>query len=290
MTVGGLVAEAAAELRRHGVLTPELDAERLLRHALGWDRATLLASPAAPVAGEPARRFRSLVAERARRVPLQHLIGSQAFWRHEFRVTRAVLIPRPETELVVETALELAKGREKPLLVDVGTGSGCIALSLAAELPDAELHATDVSAPALEVARDNARRLGLEGRVSFRRGDLLEPVRELAGRFDLVLSNPPYVDPSERDSLEPEVRDHEPELALFPPGDALAIYRRLVPAALASLRPGGSLLVEIAPGLERPVAALFASVGFEEVQTALDLAGRARMLGGRRPARRPRLG
>jgi release factor glutamine methyltransferase len=290
MTVAELLAEAAHELRDGGVNAPEWDAERLLRHVLGWDRATLVASPRAPVASALARDFRGLVAERARRVPLQHLVGSQAFWKHEFKVTRDVLIPRPETELLVETALELMRAVERPLVVDVGTGSGCIALSLAAERADAELHATDVSAPALEVARENARRLGLEGRVAFHRGQLLEPVKALAGRGDLVVSNPPYVDPGERDALAPEVREHEPGLALFPPGDALSIYRRLVPDAIAWLRPGGFLLVEIAPTLADAVVLLFAGAGFEDVRAADDLAGRARAVRGRKSAGRPALG
>ena len=283
MTVAELLAEAARELQQHGVLAPEWDAERLLRHVLGCDRATILASPSAAVAAEPERAFRGLVAERAKRVPLQHLTGSQAFWKHEFRVTPDVLIPRPETELLVETALELLRGSERPLIVDVGTGSGCIALSLASERPDAELHATEISAPALEVARENARRLGLEGRVAFHLSLLLEPVSGLEERVDLVVSNPPYVGPTERDALAPEVRDHEPALALFPPGDALSVYRRLVPAAFEWLRPGGFLIVEIAPTLADAVSGLLAEAGFADVRLANDLAGRARLARGRRP-------
>jgi release factor glutamine methyltransferase len=288
MTVAELLAEAARELRERGVEAPEWDAERLLRHVLGWDRATLLASPTAPVTSEQEHGFRGLVAERARRVPLQHLLGFQAFWKHEFRVTSDVLIPRPETELLVETALELLRGSERPLIVDVGTGSGCIALSLASERSDAEVHATDSSEPALAVARENARRLGLEGRVAFHLGQLLEPVSGLAGRVDLIVCNPPYVDPVERATLAPEVRDHEPALALFPPGDVLSIYRRLVPAAFAMLRPGGCLIVEIAPTLADAVHVLFARAGLEDNRVASDLAGRARLVRGRRPLGAPR--
>jgi len=289
MTVAELLAEAARELEDRGVAAPAWDAERLLRHVLGWDRASLLASPGAAVAAEAEHSFRDLVTERAKRVPLQYLTGFQAFWKHEFRVTPDVLIPRPETELLVETALALVRGTERPVIVDVGTGSGCIALSLAAERPDAELHATDASAAALQVAHENARVLGLEGRVAFHLGRLLEPVTGLEG-WDLVVSNPPYVDPSERETLEPEVRDHEPELALFPPGDALSIYRLLVPGAFDWLRPGGWLIVEIAPALEGAVRDLFASAGFEDVRVANDLAGRARLVRGRRPMRRPAVG
>jgi release factor glutamine methyltransferase len=284
MTVAQLLAQAARELRDAGVESPDWDAELLLRSVLGWDRAALVASPETSLSLERDAEFRRLVAERARRVPLQHLTGTQAFWKQELRVTPDVLIPRPETELLVETALELLRERERPLIVDVGTGSGCIAIALAAEREDAVLHATDVSEAALAMARANARRLGLESRVAFELGDLLEPVAPaVRGRVDLVVSNPPYVDSAERDTLAPEVRDHEPALALFPPGDALSVYRRLVPAAAEALRPGGALVVEIAPGLDRGVADLFESAGFEAVAVRPDLAGRPRAVLGRRP-------
>ena len=284
MTVAQLLAEAARKLYDAGIDTAEWDAERLLRHVLGWDRAALLASPAEPVGSDAERAFHGLVAERARRIPLQHLTGTQAFWKQEFRVTPDVLIPRPETELLVEAALGLLRRTERPVIVEVGTGSGCIALALAAEREDAELHATDLSEAALAVAQDNARRLGLERRVSFRRGDLLEPVAAaVRGRAHLVVSNPPYVDSAERDTLAPEVRDHEPALALFPPGDALSVYRRLVPAAAEVLAPSGALAVEIAPALDRAVAGLLADAGFDAIEVRPDLAARPRVVIGRRP-------
>jgi release factor glutamine methyltransferase len=284
MTVAQLLAQAARELGDARVESPEWDAERLLRHVLAWDRATLVASPEASPSAEHAAEFRRLVRERARRIPLQHLTGTQAFWKQELRVTPDVLIPRPETELLVEAALELLRGAARPVIADVGTGSGCIALALAAERADAELHATDVSEAALAVARDNERRLGLEGRVAWQLGDLLEPVAAaVRGRTDLVVSNPPYVDEAERDSLAPEVRDHEPALALFPPGDALSVYRRLVPAAAEVLKPGGVLVVEIAPALDRAVAGLLEAAGFEGIEVRPDLAARPRAVLGRRP-------
>jgi release factor glutamine methyltransferase len=276
MTAAALVAEAARVLAAAGVDAPEWDAERLVRHVLGWDRAALLASPGHAVPGPEAERFATLVRRRASREPLQYILGTQAFWKHDFLVTPAVLIPRPETELLVETSLHLLEDVDRPRIVDVGTGSGCIALSLAFERPDAELHATDVSGPALRVARQNARRLGLDRRVTFHEGQLLEPVR--GQEVQLVVSNPPYVDPSERERLAPEVRDHEPALALFPPGDALAIYRRLVPAAARALRPGGALAVEIAPALPEAVSALFREAGFLEPSVLEDLAGRPRVV------------
>jgi release factor glutamine methyltransferase len=284
MTVAQLLAQAVRELRDARIESPEWDAERLLRHVLGWDRATLVASPEASPSAEHAAELRRVVRERARRIPLQHLTGTQAFWKQELRVTPDVLIPRPETELLVEAALELLRGAARPVIADVGTGSGCIALALAAEREDAELHATDLSEAALAVARDNERRLGLEGRVAWQLGDLLEPVAAaIRGRADLVVSNPPYVDQAERDSLAPEVRDHEPALALFPPGDALSVYRRLVPAAAEVLKPGGVLAVEIAPALDRAVARLLEAAGFEGIEVRKDLAARPRAVLGRRP-------
>jgi release factor glutamine methyltransferase len=292
MTVAQLLAQAARELQDARTLSPEWDAERLLRHVLAWDRATLVASPEVSPSPSHADEFRRLVRERTRRIPLQHLTGTQAFWKQELRVTPDVLIPRPETELLVEAALELLRGAARPVIADVGTGSGCIALALAAERQDVELHATDLSEAALAVARDNERRLRLEGRVAWRLGDLLDPVAAaIRGRADLVVSNPPYVDQAERDSLAPEVRDHEPELALFPPGDALSVYRRLVPAAAEVLKPGGALAVEIAPALDRAVAGLLEAAGFEGIEVRPDLAARPRAVIGRRPLRpRSRVG
>ncbi len=278
MTAAALLREAAAALETAGVPAPEWDAERLLRHVTGWDRAAVVARPDAPVDEEAAARFRALVARRAARAPLQHLVGTQAFWRHDFFVTPDVLVPRPETEVLVETALGLLRGASRPVIVDVGTGSGCIALSLAAERKDAEVHAVDLSERALAVARDNARRLGLEERVAFHHGDLLAPVAALRGRVDLVVSNPPYVDAADRDALAPEVRDHEPALALFPPGDALLFYRRLAAEAPALLRPGGWLAVEVGAGQAAAVAALFGHAGLAAAAPTADLAGIPRVI------------
>ena len=277
-----LVKDAAATLATAGVPAPEWDAERLLRHVLGGDQSALVANPDRAVAEPEEGRFRALVARRASREPLQYILGTQAFWKHEFRVTPDVLIPRPETELLVETSLGLLKDIERPLIVDVGTGSGCIALSLAFERPDAEVHSIDISAPALAVAAQNARDLGLEGRVAFHHGDLLGPVTHLSGRIDLVVSNPPYVDIAERESLAPEVRDHEPTLALFPPGDPLSVYRRLARASASGLRPGGCLVVELGQGQAASVEALCRTDGLVPTRLDRDLAGIPRTLTVRR--------
>jgi release factor glutamine methyltransferase len=276
MTAAALLEDAAAALAAAGVSSPEWDAEQLLRHVLGSDRATLVASPDRPVPEPDAVRFRALVARRAAREPLQYILGTQAFWKHDFLVNPAVLIPRPETELLVETSLELLKGVERPVVVDVGTGSGCIALSIASERPDAEVHATDISDAALEVARENARRLGLGGRVTFHHGDLLEPLSGL--EVHLVVSNPPYVDPAERDALAPEVRDHDPAVALYPQDGVLPMYRRLAEGAARILRPGGWLAVELGQSLAEPVAAECRAAGLIASPPQPDLAGIPRVL------------
>jgi release factor glutamine methyltransferase len=218
---------------------------------------------------QDAARFLSLVEERASRKPLQHITGRQWFWRHEFVVTPDVLIPRPETELIVEAALGLLRPLGRALVVDVGTGSGCIALSLAAERLEATVLATDISPEALRVAATNRRHLGLEARVHLVEGDLLEPVQEEAGRIDLVASNPPYV--REGDPLSPEVRDHEPALALFPPGDEYAVYRRLAPQAFTRLRPGGFLLLEVGRDMAETVCRIAEDAGFDVPRVIEDL-------------------
>jgi release factor glutamine methyltransferase len=273
-----LLREASAALATAGVPNPSWDAERLLRHVLAWDRATLVSRPQAEVAPDLAARFRDLVGKRSTRIPLQHLTGTQAFWKHDFLVTRHVLVPRPETELLVETALALLRDVPRPVIVDVGTGSGCIALSLACERPTATLHATEISAPALAVARRNARRLALERRVSFHAGDLLAPVLSLAGGVDLVVSNPPYVDPIDRNGLAPEVRDHEPAAALFASEPPPGIYERLARQALRVLRVGGRLLVEIGCGQEAAVTGALERGGLAVRATYPDLAGIARAI------------
>ena len=252
---------------------------------LGWDRALIVtrASEAVPPGAE--ELFRAAVEQRALRRPLQHLTGVQAFWRHEFLVTPDVLIPRPETELLVECGLELLRGVSAPVIVDVGTGSGCIALSLAAERPDAEVHAVDVSAAALRVARGNASRLRLEGRVAFHQGDLLAPVAHLAGRVDLVVSNPPYVRAEDLAGLAPEVRDHDPRLALVPAEGATALYGRLLAGAGAILGPRGAVAVEVGNGQADLVVELAHAAGLSDVEVRPDLAGIPRAILARPAAR-----
>ncbi len=278
MTVAEALRHATARLNEAGIDSPDHDAEVLLRHVLGWDRARLLVESTTSLRPEAESSFLAKVAERAGRRPLQHLTGEQWFWRHAFRVTADVLVPRPETELIVEEALRLLAGQAAPLVVDVGTGSGCIALSIAAERPDAEIVAIDLSPAALEVARENAGRLGLTNRVRFLSGDLLEPIRDLAARVDIVASNPPYVDPRAAPGLAPEVRLFEPALALFPPGEPYHLYRRLVPQAAAALRPGGALVLEIGQGMAEEVARIAEGAGFRVDRVVPDLQGIPRVV------------
>ncbi len=284
MTVTHVLQDATARLRAAGVPSPDQDAELLLRHVLGWDRARVVTEAGASLRPVDEAQFRTLVDERAGRKPLQHITGRQWFWRHEFLVTPDALIPRPETELIVEAGLDLLRAVRSPLIVDVGTGSGCIALSLAAERPDATVVGVDISPEALQVAAENRKRLGLQASVRLVQGDLLEPVRDLAGRVDLVASNPPYV--SEGDALTPEVREHEPAAALFPPSGWRSFYGRLVSGSAALVRPGGFLLLEIGLGMEAEILGLCEAAGFDALRVLSDLQGIPRTIVGRRDAGR----
>jgi release factor glutamine methyltransferase len=283
VTILAALRRAAERLREAGVESPDHDAETLLRHVLRWDRARIIANGSVPLDADHRAAFDALVDERARRRPLQHLTRTQWFWKHEFLVTPDVLVPRPETELLVEAGLELLAGRPGARIVDVGTGSGCVALSLASERPDAEIHATDISESALAVARENAARLALDGRVVFHLGDLLEPVRTLAGSVDLVVSNPPYVGEDELATLAPEVRDHDPRIALVPPGDRFAVHRRLIREASEALRPGRWLVAEIGTGMLDEVTRTIEAAGLRLLRVLPDLAGVARSVIALRP-------
>ncbi len=279
-TAATLVAEGAAALARGGVAAPQPDAELLLAHVLGVERASLHAFAAEEIPDRAIASYRALLARRAAREPLQYITGIQEFWSLEFRVTPAVLIPRPETELLLDSLLRLNR-RPDPSIVDVGTGSGCIAVALARELPEARIVATDRSPQALEIALANARAHGVASRIRFAVGDLYRPLRDddAAPRYDFILSNPPYIGEAELQTLDPEVRDHEPRLALSPGGDPLAIHRRLAAGAESWLRPHGHLIVEIGLGQDDRLRRLYDAVpGLEVVETRNDLAGIPRAL------------
>ncbi len=287
-SVGDALRAATQWLRASGSRSPRLDAELLLASAVGVDRTELFRAPERVLTGVEERRFDGYLVRRQAREPVAYILGRRAFRAIELEVTPAVLIPRPETETLVDVALEAlaavpgggdaTAGPYEPLALDVGTGSGCIALALAAENPFVRLVATDVSEAAVKVARRNAARLGLGGRVDIRVGDLLDdlPARM---RFDLIVSNPPYIPEAEYRALEANVREYEPRRALHGGDDGLDVYRRLIPSAAARLRPGGVLAVEVGAGQAAAVSALCAAAGaFAPAQERADLAGVPRVV------------
>ncbi len=312
MTVRRALGQAIAELTAAQVPSASTAAEVLLMHVLNGDRTFLYAHPEVELSLEQERAYRLLLERRAAGTPTQYLTGRQEFWGLTFQVEPGVFIPRPETEHLVETALVLARERlRKPnaRIVDVGTGTGCIALALASELPQAEILATDISEPALGVARRNAEALGLASRVQFLHSDLLEvfltgrgPRATSHGGFDLVVSNPPYVSPDEAPQLPREVLEHEPAEALFSPGEGLAITRRLIdqaaqvlaadgPALRSPLVPsgaegkgvGGWLVLELGYQMSSRVQSLLGA-GWGNVEITPDLRGIPRVLSAQRDA------
>ena len=281
--------EAIEQLATAQVPSASLAAELLLLHVLDRDRTFLYAHPEAKLSLEQERAYRHLLGQRAAGKPTQYLIKQQEFWDLTFHVEPGVFIPRPETEHVVEVALDIVRARmrqPKARLVDVGTGTGCIALALASELPEAEILATDISEEALGVARRNADALGLASRVRFLHGDLLGPFLSHHGvpeadfdtrPFDLVVSNPPYVGREEAERLPPEVRDHEPPQALFSDGEGLAITRRLIEQSRVLLAGGGWLVLELGYQMAGRVKALLGDA-WAQVEITNDLAGIPRVL------------
>lgn len=255
------------------------DAETLLLHHIGKDRAWLLAHLDEGFGGCGSIGYAALLKRRAAGEPIQYITGACEFYGLPFRVTPDVLIPRPETEHLVETALTLVANGTRPRILDVCTGSGAIAVALAKHLPDAFVTATDISAPALALAQENAKRN--EVTVRFFQGDLLTPVADET--FHLIVSNPPYVSQLDRNTLSAEVRDFEPALALFAGSDGLDIYRRLIPAAFSALLPGGSLALEIGMDQQASITSLLQSSGFTRIAFTPDLQGIPRVAVAQRP-------
>jgi release factor glutamine methyltransferase len=271
-----VLRRAADYLDRHGVESPHATAEALLLHVVGTDRASLSTRTEGLDARE-ARMFGRAICQRCAGTPIQHLTGEQAFRRLVVEVRPGVFVPRPETEVLVEHALAAVAGLEAPLVVDAGTGSGAVALSIKDERPGARVYATDLSAEAVELAAANAGRLGLD--VTVLEGDLLEPLPEdLRGWVDLVVSNPPYVPPDELEGLPPEVRA-DPVMALADDG---SIYRRLADQARRWLRDGGAIAVEVDARRGPDVAEVLGG-GFVDVRIEPDLAGRDRVVVARAP-------
>jgi release factor glutamine methyltransferase len=269
-TVSDYVFAGAERLRRGPHPERALqDAEFLLMHVLGKDRAWMLAYWKDEIGTDASIPYHSAIERRRSGEPIQYITGEAEFFGLPFRVTRAVLIPRPETEHVVEKVIELAAGMARPQIVDVGTGSGAIAVSVAAKIPSAAIAAIDISAAALDLARENAKRNGVTDRIRFLDGNLLAPVSE--EKFDFVVSNPPYVPETDRTSLSVEVREYEPGLALFAGADGLAVYRRLIPAAYDALVPSGWIVLEIGYGQQEAIRTLLAESGFAEIAFTADL-------------------
>jgi release factor glutamine methyltransferase len=275
VTVRDLLVAATDELEQAGVPSPRVDAEWLLAHALGVSRTELYSNVDEPPEDRE-QVFRELVARRATREPLGYVLGEWGFRRLTLQVDPRVLIPRPETEVVVERCLELLVDNAAPRVLDVGVGSGAIALAIADEHPGARVVATDNSSGALAVAEENRARAGLALRLELVHGELFAG---LEGPFDLIVSNPPYVRPEEVDSLQPEVARFEPREALIAHG----VTEAIVEQALPRLVPGAPLVLETGDGDARDVAALLAALGYDDVRIGEDLAGRERVVDGRAP-------
>lgn len=275
--------EGLKSLAKGHIPSPQLAAELLLMHTLDCDRGELHTHPERELSPPTSQRYFGLIAERLTGKPTQYITGHQEFWGLDFEVTPSVLIPRPETEHLVEQVLNLVKGRgaarqEALRIADVGTGSGCIALALASELPDAEIHAIDISPNALRVSESNAARLRLADRVKFREADLLASLlaEGQAGAFDIVVSNPPYISLSELGEVEREVIEFEPRIAWGGLDRGDEIYHRLFPQAQELLKTGGAVVVEIGYRQSEAVVGLL-KFGWTGIEIHPDLSGRPRV-------------
>jgi release factor glutamine methyltransferase len=281
LTIRLRVAEARQRLRQAGIPPDEadIDARLLAEHVLGWTTEQFFVDGSAPPPAGFDERFESLVARRAAREPFAYIVGAQEFWGLRFEVTPAVLIPRPETEMIVEAALGLVNDALTVRIADVGTGSGCLAVPIARERPRSSIVATDISEEALAVGRRNANRHGVAGHIQFRHADLLDGI---TGPFDLIISNPPYVREIDRVDIQPEVR-WEPSDALFAGDDGLDAIRRLLPQVASLLTPRGTLMFEIGFGQADAVAELIsAAPGLTMCELRSDLQGIPRVAVARR--------
>ncbi len=280
-TVGSAKSWAIEEFKRAQVKSPDLTADLLLGFVLDWERVRVLSHPEENLSSEAWSRFSDLVRRRANKEPLQYLTGEQEFFGLAFRVSPGILIPRPETEILVEKAIELIRPFSGVQFLDVGTGSGCIAISITHQIPSARGWAVDISEAAIEIARTNAIRHGVADRIRFIRSNRLAcfPQKPL---FDFIFSNPPYVALSDYDSLPPEVKDYEPHTALFGGQSGLEFYRELIPEVPSRLASGGYLLLELGAGQAEDVRRLVEREGIS-VETVLnDLQGIPRCLVARR--------
>jgi len=281
-TVARLLEWTTGRFKERGIDSPRLEAEILLACALGIRRIDLYVRHDQIVDDAGRARFRDMVRRRQEGCPTAHIVGKKEFYSLDFAVSPATLIPRPDTELLVDEALRLAKPLMEPLIADIGTGTGCVAVALAHRLPKARIVAVDISPEALETARGNATRLGVADRVDFRLGDLLAPLAGL--RPDLIVSNPPYIPTNDIAGLDPGVRDHEPALALDGGPDGLRVIERLAEQALSLLAPGGRLLVEIGAGQEEGARGVLTRAGFTVESVRKDGGGHPRVVRAGRPS------
>ena len=286
VTIGHLRRQARDLLKNAGIVNAVRETDWLLASALGVPSHVLILEGARQVSALRAEQARALFTRRAARAPLQYLLGTQEFRGLDMAVTPDVLIPRPETELLVEEALQAVVGIAEPVLADVGTGSGCIAVAIACECPEATIYALDISAAALAVAQFNTARHGARARIRFLQADLLEAFC-VAEAFDVIVSNPPYIPEGEVEGLQPEVARYEPRVALAAGPDGLAFYHRLLRDAPPLLKPGGRLIMELGCGQADAVARPARECGaFDSVECRKDAAGIARVLIARRRGQR----
>jgi release factor glutamine methyltransferase len=284
-TVGRVVKWAADDFRIRGIENPRLEAELLLAHALGTDRMRVIVESERPLAEGELARYRELIQRRRKGEPVAYIRGHKEFYGRVFQVDARVLVPRPDTEILVETALRRTAGFSMGArYLDLCTGSGCVAISIARERPACRVFAIDLSADALRVARDNAVRLGAAFQVAWIRGDLFEPLASDADlEFELITANPPYIAEGELSSLPVDIVGFEPSLALCGGPDGLDVIRRIVGGALRRLRSGGVLAIEMGTGQAEQVQALFGEAGFVDVTVNKDYGGHERVASGVRP-------
>jgi len=273
---------AKQRLQAAGIESPVTDARLLVEAASGASRADIIADPQRPLAEDQAAALEAYLTRRERREPVSQILGVKGFWKIMVRVTPDVLTPRPDTETILDVVLPRFAEHERFTVLDLGVGSGAILLAILTERPGARGLGVDVSEDALAVARENASNLGLAGRAALLRGDWTSGLSPES--FDLVVANPPYIPTGDIAGLGPEVRDHEPRVALDGGADGLDAYRRLAPEIIEVLRPGGRFAVEIGIGQRAAVEALFARAGAVEIQATNDLAGRERVIAGRKKA------
>ena len=281
-TIRRMLAWIAQDFGALGIATSRLDAEILVGHALGLPRVKLYLDLDRPLDGAELAAIKALVVRRRKREPIAYITGVREFYRRSFEVGPSVLIPRPDTETLIERALELLPVDAAARVLDLCTGSGAIALTLAAERPQSHVTATDLSAAALDVARRNAEKLGVSDRCTFLEGDLFAPL-PAAARFELIVDNPPYIPEPELETLQPEIQKFEPRLALASGPDGLVHLRRLCAETASYLEPGGSLLFELGAGQAADVLQLLDAQGLSEVRAHKDLGGIERVVEARKP-------